>query len=107
MMPMPYFHQAMGVFPKLLSSLYTALSSGDHDEASKLQGIVIALRKVQAVRGFRPATCYTLLRMRGVDAGTCRAPWREPEAQYVKEMQVLLDEIPEVRDQCTGSAELA
>ena len=94
------------VFPKLLSSLYTALEAGDLEQSSKLQGIVIALRKVQAVRGFRPATCYTLLRMRGVDAGTCRSPWREPEAGYVEKMRKLLDEIPEVKDLCVGKAEM-
>ncbi len=91
------------VFPKLLASLYTALEAGDHDEASKLQGIVIALRKVQAVRGFRPATCYTLLRMRGVDAGTCRAPWCEPEPEFIEKMKASLAEIPEVKDLCVGS----
>ena len=66
-------------FPEILVALYDALKSGDAAKASKLQSLVIGLRKIQAMRGFRPATCYTLLRMRGIDVGTTRAPWCEPE----------------------------
>jgi len=74
-------------FPELLVSLAQALQSGDLAQASQLQGLVIALRKIQAVRGFRPASCYTLLRMRGLDVGTVRAPWVEPDLREAKEME--------------------
>ena len=74
-------------FPEVLVALHRALTSGDVARASELQGLIIALRKIQAIRGFRPASCYTLLRIRGVDAGTVRAPWAQPDARQAKEME--------------------
>lgn len=74
-------------FPEVLVALAGALQSRDLARASELQGLIISLRKIQAIRGFRPASCYTLLRIRGVDVGTVRAPWVEPDAQQAKEME--------------------
>ena len=85
-------------FPEILVSLYESLEAGDVKKASRLQNLVIGLRKIQAVRGFRPATCYTLLRMRGIDAGTARAPWIEPEKELVEQMRKALLQIEEVKD---------
>ena len=39
---------------------------------------VIAERKIRAAGGFRPAGCYTFLKFKGIDCGTVRRPWREP-----------------------------
>jgi dihydrodipicolinate synthase/N-acetylneuraminate lyase len=80
-------------FPEILVQLYEALRTADEAKASELQSLVIGLRKIQAVAGFRPASCYTLLRMRGVDAGCVRAPWREPGEQQARWMQQQLREL--------------
>lgn len=80
-------------FPELLVALHRALECDDLLEASRLQGVIIALRKIQAIRDFRPASCYTLLRMRGLDVGTVRAPWVEPDRQQAKEMESAISQL--------------
>ncbi len=80
-------------FPELAVSLYRALEAHDWEKAGELQNLVIAQRKIQAAGGFRPAGCYTFLRLRGVDCGTVRRPWREPddqEARFMREEAVKL-----------------
>ena len=80
-------------FPELAVALYQALEARDGEKAEELQKTVIAQRKIQAAGGFRPAGSYTFLRMKGVDCGTVRRPWREPnlqEARYMKEEAVKL-----------------
>ncbi|MBU4372313.1 MAG: dihydrodipicolinate synthase family protein [Proteobacteria bacterium] len=74
-------------FPELAVSLYKALEAHDWEKSKELQNLVIAERKIQAAGGFRPAGCYTFLKMKGIDCGTVRRPWREPndqEARYMK-----------------------
>lgn len=65
------------VLPEVVLELYNAILQGDHKRAAELQLTLIEVRKLQAIEGFRPAGCYSILRMRGVDPGTCRKPWRE------------------------------
>ena len=77
-------------FPELLVALDQALQDGDLLQASELQSSIIALRKIQNIQGFRPASCYTLLRMRGLDVGTVRAPWVEPDAREAKAMETAI-----------------
>lgn len=80
-------------FPELAVSLYKALESRDWEKSKKLQNLVVSQRKIQAAGGFRPAGCYTFLRLKGIDCGTVRRPWREPndrEARYMKEEAVKL-----------------
>ena len=75
-------------FPELAVSLYKALEARDWEKSKELQNLVIAQRKIQAAGGFRPAGCYTFLKLKGIDCGTVRRPWREPndrEARYMKE----------------------
>ncbi|MFH0965473.1 MAG: dihydrodipicolinate synthase family protein [Planctomycetota bacterium] len=74
-------------FPELVLELYAALERGDVKKAGELQGKVIAVRKYQQISGFRPAGCYPLLRWRGVDPGTVRKPWREPNAEECELMR--------------------
>ena len=68
-------------FPELAVALYRALEERDWEVSERLQNIVIALRKIQSISGFRPAGCYTFLRRKGIDCGTVRRPWREPNGQ--------------------------
>lgn len=74
-------------FPELAVSLYRALEAHDWEKSGELQKLVLAERKIQAKSGFRPAGCYTFLKLKGIDCGTVRRPWREPndqEALYMK-----------------------
>jgi N-acetylneuraminate lyase/4-hydroxy-tetrahydrodipicolinate synthase len=80
-------------FPEMVVSLYKALEARNWDNANELQNTVIAERKIQSASGFRPAGCYTFLKLKGVDCGTVRRPWREPneqEASYMREEAVKL-----------------
>ncbi len=80
-------------FPELAVALFAALEARDWEKANRLQNLVIAERKIQAAGGFRPAGSYTFLRMKGIDCGTCRRPWSEPDdqtARYMREEAVKL-----------------
>ncbi len=74
-------------FPELVVGLYRALEARDWEKARELQNKVIAERKIQATSGFRPAGCYTFLKLKGIDCGTVRRPWREPNAKETKYMK--------------------
>jgi 4-hydroxy-tetrahydrodipicolinate synthase len=85
-------------FPELVVALYRALEAHDWHRSRELQNIVIAERKIQATGGFRPAGCYTFLKLKGVDCGTVRRPWREPngeEARYMEREAIKLGLLPE------------
>jgi len=73
-------------FPELAVALYRALEARDWEESGSLQETVIALRKIQAFGGFRPAGCYTFLKLKGIDCGTVRRPWREPDERETRFM---------------------
>ena len=80
-------------FPELTVALYRALEAHDWKKSGELQNLVIAERKIQSAGGFRPAGCYTFLKLKGIDCGTVRRPWREPndrEARYMKEEAIKL-----------------
>jgi N-acetylneuraminate lyase/4-hydroxy-tetrahydrodipicolinate synthase len=80
-------------FPELAVALYQTLEAHDWKKSEELQNLVIAQRKIQATGGFRPAGSYTFLKLKGIDCGTVRRPWREPnaqEARYMKEEAVKL-----------------
>jgi 4-hydroxy-tetrahydrodipicolinate synthase len=71
------------VFPELIVALWNAFQKRDYDTAIKLQDQALRIRELQGIEGFRPAACYSMLRMRGIDVGTCRSPWRElSQASY-------------------------
>jgi N-acetylneuraminate lyase/4-hydroxy-tetrahydrodipicolinate synthase len=65
------------VFPEIVIETYKTILEGNHTRAAELQLTLIEIRKLQAIEGFRPSACYSMLRMRGIDCGTCRKPWRE------------------------------
>jgi dihydrodipicolinate synthase/N-acetylneuraminate lyase len=81
------------VFPELIVKLYNLLEAKDYPAAFPMQMKVIRVRELQNVEGFRPAACYSMLKMRGHDFGTCRRPWREltpASIEYVKkELQAI------------------
>jgi 4-hydroxy-tetrahydrodipicolinate synthase len=74
-------------FPELAVALYDALEARNWETSEKLQKTVIAQRKIQAASGFRPAGCYTFLKLKGIDCGTVRRPWREPNEEETRSMK--------------------
>ena len=64
------------VFPDLVAHLYDAIMSGDSEAALTAQEIVNRARDVQQSHNMRPASAYDLLKLRGIDVGVPRAPWR-------------------------------
>jgi dihydrodipicolinate synthase/N-acetylneuraminate lyase len=74
-------------FPEMALALYRALEAHDQTRSRELQTIVIAERKIQAASGFRPAGCYTFLKLKGIDCGTVRRPWREPNEEKARYME--------------------
>lgn len=73
-------------FPGIAVALYRALEARDWAAAERLQKTVLALRRIQAASGFRPAGCYAFLKWKGIDCGTVRRPWREPNGQEARRM---------------------
>ncbi|MBW2118561.1 MAG: dihydrodipicolinate synthase family protein [Deltaproteobacteria bacterium] len=63
------------VFPEVAVHAYEAFQAGDMDETIKLHLQLMDLRRILGSKGFSPATCYGLLRLRGVDVGRPRRPW--------------------------------
>ncbi|MHB8771220.1 MAG: dihydrodipicolinate synthase family protein [Syntrophales bacterium] len=74
-------------FPELAVALYAALEARDWEKSNHLQNVVIAERKIQAAGGFRPSGSYTFLKLKGIDCGTVRRPWREPNEQEARFMK--------------------
>jgi len=70
-------------FPEIVVDIYRLFREGKYKEASAQQNLVLKVRDLQGIEGFRPASCYAMLRMRGIDAGTVKAPWKEiPKDKY-------------------------
>jgi hypothetical protein len=67
--------------------------------------IRLSKRKIQASGGFRPAGCYTFLKLKGVDCGAVRRPWREPnekETRYMKKEAIKLGLFTETAPPAVG-----
>lgn len=74
-------------FPALVAELYGAILQEKIKTAIQLQLRVIQARTFQGKWGMRPAACYDILKMRGLDVGTCRAPWRRLLATEYQALQ--------------------
>jgi len=71
------------VFPELILDLYNALENEEYNKAFELELKVIRVRELQGLEGFRPSACYSILRMRGINPGEVRLPWKEfSESSY-------------------------
>lgn len=62
-------------FPEIVVELYDAIVKGNLEKATERQLLVIKARKLQGVKPLRASVCYDILRMKGIDVGTCREPW--------------------------------
>lgn len=83
-------------FPEIVVDLYELYQSGKYEDAVIKQKIVLKVRELQGIDGFRPASCYAMLRMRGIHPGSVRQPWKEmPKDKYeyiyreLKKLEVL------------------
>lgn len=79
-------------FPALVSELYQAIQNGEIEKATQLQLRVIRARSIQAMWGMRPAACYDILQLGGVDIGTCRRPWKRLNDSERADMKRILVE---------------
>jgi len=79
--------------PEVMVELYDILKEGDFAKGAELQLRVIEIRKLQGIQGFRPPACYSILRMRGLDMGTCRKPWRELDPENCRIVERRLKEL--------------
>ncbi|OHD64363.1 MAG: hypothetical protein A2096_09555 [Spirochaetes bacterium GWF1_41_5] len=79
--------------PELMVELYNTLLKKNLEESAAIQLKVIEVRKLQNIQGFRPVACYSMLKMRGLDMGTCRKPWRELDPENYKIVEQRLREL--------------
>jgi len=69
-------------FPELVVELYQAIQKQNWKNAQITQLKIIEARRIQGLFGLRPAACYDLLKMRGLNVGHGLEPWpRWTEAQ--------------------------
>lgn len=79
--------------PEVMVELYDVLQAGDFERGAELQLRVIEIRKLQGIQGFRPPACYSILKMRGLDMGTCRRPWKELDPGNYRTVERRLKEL--------------
>jgi len=63
-------------YPKLVMDIYNSMINGNIPLAIKLYQVVMKIRSILGAKGGRPVTAYDVLNARGVDVGTCKAPWQ-------------------------------
>jgi dihydrodipicolinate synthase/N-acetylneuraminate lyase len=68
------------VYPDLLGRLYGHYLKGDRDALMKAQEDVLVVRQVTKYGPTVP-TCHTILKMRGVDSGYPRLPFKPVSAE--------------------------
>jgi len=79
------------VYPELIVAVWDAFQRRDFETAMRLQKQALLVREIQVTEGFRPSACYSMLRMRGIEAGTCRAPWRELSKESLANVRTELE----------------
>lgn len=72
--------------PKLVTALQKALEESAIDEAVRLQNLVLTARNIMGRYVGRAVACYDILKHKGIDAGTCRAPWLRMETSQAREV---------------------
>lgn len=82
--------------PKLVVSLQNALKNNKIQEAVRLQDLILKTRTVMGRYVGRAVACYDILQDKGVDAGTCRAPWLRMTPEQAEEVIRDLKAIEEV-----------
>lgn len=63
------------VFPEVMQELYESIKKKEFEKAAKLQMRVLQIRQVIKKAGATVPICYSILKMRGVDAGMPKLPF--------------------------------
>ena len=74
------------IFPELVTELYSLAKSGNHKEAFKKQFLAIELREI-LFTGDPIPTSYALLRLRGIDVGYPKPPFKMPSKMELEELK--------------------
>jgi dihydrodipicolinate synthase/N-acetylneuraminate lyase len=77
-------------FPEVVVACYDAVRARDFDKVGDLQLKILEARSIQGTATLRPAACYDLLKLRGIDVGTSRKPWRRLTAQEIAVVKAML-----------------
>lgn len=80
-------------FPELVVDVYESYMRGDLKTATEKQLLVLRVRDLQGIEGFRPASCYAMLRMRGLNPGTLREPWKEMSEENYRKVERSLEQL--------------
>lgn len=80
------------IFPELLQDLYRAVINNETKKANDLQLKVLRLREITKY-GQTVPTMQAILKLRGVDCGVPRAPYRELNTEVVKKVEKALKEL--------------
>lgn len=81
------------VFPELACQAWQSWTQGAIHEATCLHAKLMKIRRIQSSRGMGSASCYALLRLRGIDIGSPPQPWIDLSDSDARHLQVLLREM--------------
>ncbi|BHH82693.1 dihydrodipicolinate synthase family protein [Desulforhopalus sp. 52FAK] len=62
--------------PDLVNQIYESVKNKDIDRAVKMYGKVMRIRALLGEKSGRAIAAYSVLHAKGVDVGTCKAPWK-------------------------------
>jgi len=80
------------VVPEIAGQAYEAFLNRDIEAAVRIHLKLMKVRQIHGSRGFSPAACYGLLRLRGVDAGRPRSPWLDLTEDDLRAIRLRLEE---------------
>jgi dihydrodipicolinate synthase/N-acetylneuraminate lyase len=72
--------------PSLVKNLQESLNAYDIDRACYFQNLVLKVRNIMSKYVGRAVSCYDILAHKGIDVGTCRAPWLRMTPEQAKEI---------------------
>jgi len=79
------------VFPETAVQAYESFLNGNIKKAVKIHSKLMEIRRIQSSKGMGSASCYGLLKLRGVDAGKPRKPWIDLTNDDLDEMKVMFE----------------
>lgn len=80
------------VFPEIAVNAYEDFISGDMDKTVKIHSRMMEIRRIQSSMGMGAASCYGLLKLRGIDAGRPRSPWLDLTEDDLHTIRLRLEE---------------
>jgi len=80
-------------FPEINQEFYQAFLNGNIQKVAELHKKILKVSKIQGSRGMKYEGCYGILKLRGVDVGKPRHPWRDLSEEDLKAIEKDLKEI--------------